>query len=1169
MATERLDIEIRERGAARASREIDGIARSARRLTNDLESTARTFRLLQNAVFVLGGAGGLRELARLSDVTGDLQNRLTLLTETTEEAAFIQQKLFDITKRTRGEFETTSQVYTRTALAAKDLGVSQQELLNFTESINKGIVLSGASFREANAALIQLSQGIASGTLRGDELRSVLEQLPFVADVIAKELGVTRGELRLLGEEGKISAEAVLRAFRNAREEIDDKFSRTVSTIAQSFSVLRTSAIEIVANFNDATSASVTFAQGIIILAENLDVLAAGVAAVGVVLAARFGQRLLANIGQAVASELQYQSAVASGRPTVLGSAQAEAQRAVAIQATTQAELASVAAQQARLQATTTQLAKTVQLAQVQRNNALVQLRATQAQIGSTTAATGAQQKLNDSTRALIASQRALRAAQTDLNAVNQQVAASTNAVAAAQGRAAAATTAAAAASTALGRLGAAAGVAGAALGRLVALLGGPLGVALLALGAVLLLTTTRTQRLREVQEDAQEQINELRLAYESADGSVNKFNESLEGLSRTQTINSIADASEVLEEQFEVLERRVGRLNRALSSGFGPDARTSINGLVNDLRDGTISVDKFKNSLDAIGDANPDQRRLIEQLQEAASSASSAQRTIELLEARLAVLEERATDAQIELLGLTDSMDSATSSADRLANASSRASEGIRTLVGFIPELANAARQQEKLQEAQNARVAAIVALRDQVNAGDISLANFETGLERINDLFNRAVTEIDGTAEASRRQEVDLQKATDALNDYSSDTILQNLDARNAALEEERISFENLRDSLVQAGAEQDALNKLQEDFNTRVSTINAEFDAQQAEDVRKALESATNSFKDYTNDAFLGSLEARDAALERERQRFESISESLKKAGAQQEELTALQEAYQQRVSQINSEFDSRASSAGGGSSGLNEELEFQKRILEQIQSPIRDYFQALSALNDLLRQGKISQDEFNNSLAQFAVDFLIAQNTMNSGLQAGFLQIFQDTQNVAEKTADIVRSLYSSVRDEIAELVVTGKADFDGLVDSITKRVAALVIDQGFQLFAQTVLGGVGGGAGGAAGAGGSIFGALGLPGFYNGGDFTVGPSTSVSELSGQRDNRLVAFRAQDGERVSVTPRNGSGGEQQVIVQFNISTPDADSFRRSENQILAKASRQLGRAQMRNN
>lgn len=245
-----------------------------RRDLNNVENTARRLSiLLGQALGFAGLAAGIQEFVRLNDVLTNTQNRLRLVTDSTAELNAVTDELFAISNRTRSSFEATATVYSRTALSVRNLGLSQQETLDFTESLNQAVILSGASAQEASFALIQLSQGLASGTLRGDELRSVLEQLPFVADVIAERLGVTRGELRLLGQEGRINAQTVIDAFTDAADRLDNLFANTIPTISQAFGILRNNLIESVGDFNEATGFSETFARAIITLAENLDIL--------------------------------------------------------------------------------------------------------------------------------------------------------------------------------------------------------------------------------------------------------------------------------------------------------------------------------------------------------------------------------------------------------------------------------------------------------------------------------------------------------------------------------------------------------------------------------------------------------------------------------------------------------------------------------------------------------------------------------------------------------------------------------------------------------------------------------------------------------------------------------------------------------------------------------
>jgi tape measure domain-containing protein len=177
--------------------------------------------------------------------------RVSVVTKSQDELKVVMGKVYDIAQRSRSGLQETGDLYTRIALSSKSLGISQNEALQMTESVNKAIILSGASTQEASAGMIQFGQALASGRLRGDELRSIMEQLPMVADIIARHLGVTRGELWALGHQGKITSLDLVEAFRDAREEIEERFGKFVPTLAQGFIAMRNAIIMTLGKFNE------------------------------------------------------------------------------------------------------------------------------------------------------------------------------------------------------------------------------------------------------------------------------------------------------------------------------------------------------------------------------------------------------------------------------------------------------------------------------------------------------------------------------------------------------------------------------------------------------------------------------------------------------------------------------------------------------------------------------------------------------------------------------------------------------------------------------------------------------------------------------------------------------------------------------------------------------
>lgn len=291
MADFRINVIVNPSGATRGLNRVKGQLQQTEQTADRLRGT------LNRAFAFIGITAGIRQLVLLADAFTNIQNRLRTVTTGTRELAVVTSELFRISQNTRSSFESTAELYARVGLATRELGLSQRQTLNFTESLNQAIILSGASGAEAQAGLIQLSQGLASGRLSGDELRSVLEQLPAVADIISKRLGVTRGELRALGSQGKITADEIIGAFADAREELAGRFANTIPTIGQAFQVLRNSIVQAIGDFNEATNASETLARAIILLAENMGTLLRIVSAVGTALAVDFARR---GIGAAI-----------------------------------------------------------------------------------------------------------------------------------------------------------------------------------------------------------------------------------------------------------------------------------------------------------------------------------------------------------------------------------------------------------------------------------------------------------------------------------------------------------------------------------------------------------------------------------------------------------------------------------------------------------------------------------------------------------------------------------------------------------------------------------------------------------------------------------------------------------------------------------------------------
>lgn len=221
---------------ARAGREGSASMQAATRSTAGLTSEVNRLAAALGLVFTVRATTGML------DTYTEISNRLNTVAKDQANLNGLLEASHGIAQDTFTDWNVTANAVVRFTNATKELGISQRDVLDFTTSLNKAIILSGASASESTNGLIQLSQGLASGALRGDELRSVLENLPTVAAVIAKGMGKTLGELRKMGAEGKITAEAVYGAFQKAGPEIEAKFGKVIPTITQNLTLLKNEA---------------------------------------------------------------------------------------------------------------------------------------------------------------------------------------------------------------------------------------------------------------------------------------------------------------------------------------------------------------------------------------------------------------------------------------------------------------------------------------------------------------------------------------------------------------------------------------------------------------------------------------------------------------------------------------------------------------------------------------------------------------------------------------------------------------------------------------------------------------------------------------------------------------------------------------------------------------
>ena len=216
------------------------------------------------------GIGGASGVVQLMDKWTEFSNRLKLVTASSQELQTAQSELLNIATRTGQNLDGVVSVYQRFAANAKQLGISQQDALGITETVNKAIAISGASAESASAALTQFGQALASGALRGEEFNSVMENAPSLAAAIATGLDVPVGKLRTLANTGQLTADVLVKALQRASSSVDADFAKTNMTISQSMVNVKTRLVEFIGKSGESSGAVKVLSGSLNLLANNI-----------------------------------------------------------------------------------------------------------------------------------------------------------------------------------------------------------------------------------------------------------------------------------------------------------------------------------------------------------------------------------------------------------------------------------------------------------------------------------------------------------------------------------------------------------------------------------------------------------------------------------------------------------------------------------------------------------------------------------------------------------------------------------------------------------------------------------------------------------------------------------------------------------------------------------
>lgn len=205
---------------------------------------------LKGIAATVGGLAAAKKLLNISDQFSNTNARLNNAMINFDDGGSLtdlEKKVMASAQRSRTSYMDAASSIAKLGLNARDAFGSMDEVIAFQELVNKQFVIGGASVQEQQAAMTQLTQAMASGVLRGEELNSIFEQAPGIIQSIADYLGVSIGEIRAMAADGQITADIVKNAMFAAADDIETKFSNMPKTWAQIWVGMKNKALSIFA----------------------------------------------------------------------------------------------------------------------------------------------------------------------------------------------------------------------------------------------------------------------------------------------------------------------------------------------------------------------------------------------------------------------------------------------------------------------------------------------------------------------------------------------------------------------------------------------------------------------------------------------------------------------------------------------------------------------------------------------------------------------------------------------------------------------------------------------------------------------------------------------------------------------------------------------------------
>ncbi|HBQ7523730.1 TPA: tape measure protein [Klebsiella pneumoniae] len=292
----------------RVNQRLDLMERGFDGTTRAVNNAERSMSSLSGVAVALAAALSVKQVSEYADAWATVNNKLANSLRPNEQLADVTERVFNITQQTRGSLDATASLYARLERATRQYGTSADDLSKLTTIINQGFVVSGATAQEAENAIIQLSQGLASGALRGEEFNSVNEQGNRLIVALADSMGVSIGEMRNMAAQGKLTTDVVVNGLLSQGVVIGKEFANTTTTISQALQVAGNNVTKFFGENSTVKTGAAIFNDAVVTASENIGILSAALTAA----AAIMGSRYVGALTMSAASQIQ--SALAAQR---------------------------------------------------------------------------------------------------------------------------------------------------------------------------------------------------------------------------------------------------------------------------------------------------------------------------------------------------------------------------------------------------------------------------------------------------------------------------------------------------------------------------------------------------------------------------------------------------------------------------------------------------------------------------------------------------------------------------------------------------------------------------------------------------------------------------------------------------------------------------------------